>query len=265
MPDSLTAWDAAVAGQRSIEHLTGVRIACSSEMEQLKPKLFGPATAAGASRWAVIRRIDETYNPEQCQRLFSKFKSNDTWQVPTLTVLRAMSHLDEPAFTSDPRVQFVPPGLREIWNPANDFRFRTYDFSVSREKYDLERRIVGEMLLAGVPMMAGTDVLNPYCFPGFSLHDELAILVEIGVTPLSALQMATINPAIFMHATEQYGSVAVEKTADLVLLDADPLKDIHNTTKISSVFFGGRQFDRKALNDLLKAGASAAQKSKTIS
>ena len=85
---------------------------------------------------------------------------------------------------------------------------------------------------AGVGFLAGTDEANPYCFPGFSLHDELAHLVEAGLTPLESLQAATINPARYLGKEPSQGTLAVGKDADLILLDADPLADIHNTTKI---------------------------------
>jgi cytosine/adenosine deaminase-related metal-dependent hydrolase len=98
---------------------------------------------------------------------------------------------------------------------------------------------------------------NEFCFPGFSLHDELTLLVESGLTPLAALQSATRNPAIFMDATDRYGSVAKGKIADLVLLDADPLQEIHNTTKIREVFLAGKEFDRAALDKILKDAETA--------
>ena len=87
----------------------------------------------------------------------------------------------------------------------------------------------------GVPMMAGTDAMNPYCLPGFSLHDELALMVESGLTPLAAFQAATINPAKFMGRSAEMGTEA-GKTANLVLLRADPLADIRNTTEIQAVW-----------------------------
>src|SRR4029450_3694865 len=115
------------------------------------------------------------------------------------------------------------------------------------------------MFRAGVPLLAGTDVSNPYCFPGFSLHDELALFVESGVSALGGLQAATRNAAVFMDASDKYGSVKPGKIADLVLLDADPLKDIHNTTKISAVFLAGKEFDRGALDEQLRKGEGAGQ------
>ncbi|GAC1653480.1 MAG: hypothetical protein NVS9B15_14160 [Acidobacteriaceae bacterium] len=136
--------------------------------------------------------------------------------------------------------------------------FEPLDFAVERELLNRRKWLVGKLFRAGVPMLAGTDTPNPFCFPGFGLHDELALMVDSGVTPLGALQTATRNPAMFLNATDKYGSVAPGKVADLVLLDADPLKDIHNTTKISEVFLGGREFDRAALDQLLKNAQTAA-------
>ena len=75
--------------------------------------------------------------------------------------------------------------------------------------------------------------------------------------------MATRNPALFVNMTDKYGSVSPGKIADLVLLDADPLKDIHNTTKISEVFLSGQEFDRAALDGILASAAKQAEKEQT--
>jgi imidazolonepropionase-like amidohydrolase len=133
---------------------------------------------------------------------------------------------------------------------------------VARELFAAYEGFVGFMFANGVPMLAGSDSMNPYIFPGFSIHDELAYFVESGVTPLGALQAATLNPALFMNAKEKYGSVAPGKLADLVLLDADPLADIHNTSKIYEVFLAGEEFDRARLDRLISTARDApSQKS----
>jgi imidazolonepropionase-like amidohydrolase len=86
---------------------------------------------------------------------------------------------------------------------------------------------------------------------GFALHVELATYVAEGLTPLEALQAATLNPAKFLRATDSLGTVAPGKLADLVLLDANPLADITNTTTIRAVVADGRYFDRTVLDRLL--------------
>jgi imidazolonepropionase-like amidohydrolase len=118
------------------------------------------------------------------------------------------------------------------------------------------------MFRAGVPLLAGTDAMNPFCFPGFSLHDELALLVESGLTPLAALQSATLRPAEFLGRSEDLGLIASGKRADLVLLSADPLADIHNTTQIQAVWIRGKYFDRPSLDALLEAAKHRSGKGK---
>jgi len=110
----------------------------------------------------------------------------------------------------------------------------------------------------GVPMLAGSDDTNPFVVPGFSLHEELALLVQAGLTPLQALQTATLNPARFLSATDSLGTVTKGKLADLVLLDADPLRDIANTRKVHAVVLGGRYLDRTSIDMLLDAAQKAA-------
>ena len=114
---------------------------------------------------------------------------------------------------------------------------------------------------AGVPLLAGTDTgaSNQNKFPGFALHNELAFLAKGGLTPLEALQCATLNVAKWLKRLDTLGTVEPGKLADLVLLEADPIKDIHNTTKISKVFLGGKEFDRAALDQMLRNAEEAAK------
>ncbi len=124
-----------------------------------------------------------------------------------------------------------------------------------------ELKFVGQMYRAGVPILAGSDAMGgPSLFPGFSLHDELALLVGAGLPPLAALQAATIGPARFMGQAERRGTVEVGKVADLVLLDRDPLADIHNTTSIRAVILGGKLMPRASLDALLEEAEATAAK-----
>ena len=108
---------------------------------------------------------------------------------------------------------------------------------------------------AGVQLLAGTDMV---LYPGFALHDELGLLVRAGLTPMEALQRATRNPARYFGLEDSLGTIEKGKLADLVLLEADPLKDIGNTRKISAVVLNGRLVTRLTLDALLdKAEATA--------
>ena len=112
---------------------------------------------------------------------------------------------------------------------------------------------------AGVNLLAGTDLAARGLYPGFSLHEELTLLVEAGLTPLEALQAATRNPARMLKLNE-LGTIESGKIADLVLLDADPLADIRNTQRIQAVVVNGKLLDRRALDALLAEAEAAAQR-----
>jgi imidazolonepropionase-like amidohydrolase len=146
----------------------------------------------------------------------------------------------------------MPPWVRTIW--ASDFRIGERQPGVDAFKKKLFARrleLVGEMHRAGVGILAGSDALNPYCFPGFSLHDELEWLVKAGLSPMAALQSATRNPAVYLKRLHDLGTVEEGKIADLVLLEADPTMDIRNTRKIAAVIVGGKPFAREALERML--------------
>ena len=122
-----------------------------------------------------------------------------------------------------------------------------------------ELRVADELHRAGVPFLAGTDSGGlSYTYYGFSLHAELAFLVQAGFTPMEALQAATLQPAQFLGLADQIGTVTAGKQADLLLLEANPLDDIRNTEKIRAVVVRGRYLDRAALNELLTRARSSA-------
>ena len=98
---------------------------------------------------------------------------------------------------------------------------------------------------AGLAVMAGTDLGSPGIIPGESLHDELALLVAAGYTPAQALRAATLNPAIYLGAADTLGHVGPGCVADLVLLEANPLEDIHNTRRIAAVIRSGAVVRRR--------------------
>ena len=259
VPDAVSVTEASDHGQRSVEHLTGVALECSKEAETLRAERA--TAAADTSVTNLLKtysrqtdRIIATQDPTRAKDLFARLARNHTWQVPTLTVLRSMSSLDDSTFTADPRVRYMPEEIVQGWDWKHDFRFRSRtpeEWANGKKLFKLATEIVEAMNRAGVPIMAGTDMLNPYTFPGFSLHDELVNLTEAGLSPADALRAATLNPAIFMNATDSLGTVEKGKRADLVLLDANPLENIHNTQKVHAVVLNGRYYDRAALDSLI--------------
>jgi Amidohydrolase family len=267
VPQRVTAGQASDAGQKSMEHLSGIRSACSTREDELmieRAKAFENSKGLETIRGLSDRQRDgirASFSEARAQELFARFKKNGTWQCPTLTVLRAIAWLDEPAFINDPRLKYTAPMVRMIWDPKRDFRFKSTppsEYALRKLEFKRSLELVGAMNKAGVGLLAGTDEMNPYCFPGFSLHDELSLLVKAGLTPLDALRAATINPAKYFGKDGSTGTVDLGKEADMVLLDANPLDDIQNTTKIHAVVADGRLFDRAALQKIL-AGATQQQ------
>lgn len=271
VPFSVSAGEASDAGQRSIEHLTGILEACSTREQDWRKGMLeafsnlpeGQTIASPARTRPLTRMALQSFSPEKGVRLFPRLKRNHTWQCPTLSLLRSFAFLDDPNFRNDSRLRYIPSQLRAQWDPAADFRFKertAEDFDLARLAYKKQVELVGMMHQAGVEFLAGTDVANPYCFPGFSLHDELALLVQAGLSPMEALQTATLNPARFLGKEKEVGTVEKGKIADLVLLEANPLQDIRNTTNINSVVLKGRLLDRKALDRLLAEIEAASKK-----
>jgi len=116
---------------------------------------------------------------------------------------------------------------------------------------------------AGVPLLAGSDSLDRFVFPGFALHQELALLNQQGLTPLEALRAATSDAAKFLGREGEFGAIANGAHADLVLLDENPLEKISNTTRITAVIRDGLYLDRAALDRLLSQAKGAARAAST--
>jgi imidazolonepropionase-like amidohydrolase len=246
VPYAVTAAEASDAGQRSMEHLTEVDVGTSREEGQIKRE---EVEAMDQRRGSIpdANRLRATYDSTKAAALFARLRRNGTWQVPTLVVLyQAGESVDAGHPATDSLGAYIPRGLREYWHalPA--------EVAVKMGAlYRMHAELVDQLNRAGVSMLAGSDCPNPYVYPGFSLHDEMGLLVQAGLTPAEALRTATINPARFLGVTDSLGSVATGKIADLVLLDANPLDDIANTKRIRAVIQGGRLVDRRALDDLL--------------
>jgi len=244
VPDSITAAEASDAGQKSMEHLYQIGLACSRSEAKLA------AEHIHSFREIAERRLleAETYDPEKAEILFEKFAKNGTWQTPTLTLLRINAHWNDPQINQDARFNYIPEAIRQSWTNAPLLYLLSSLLlgagATQRRAFEKDLELVGRMQQGGVRILAGTDTGNPYVMPGFSLHDELQLLVKSGLTPLEALQTATIRPA-------EYFGIAEGKLADLVLLKANPLKDIANTQKIDSVVAAGRYFTRYDLDKLL--------------
>jgi imidazolonepropionase-like amidohydrolase len=273
VPFSVTAIEASDAGQKSIEHLEGVLLACSSiEPELMKTieEAVKDAKDTNQIRTDLVRvlnqtgiRAHETYSREKAAALFARFAANGTWQSPTLVVQRAVAFMNDSDFTNDPRLKYVRRSIRDSWKNQDDFRLKNVTAERSalyKEMFQKRLEIITAMHRAGVKMLAATDAVVWYVIPGFSLHDELELFVKAGLSPMEALQTATRNPAIYLGLIDMVGTVEMGKKADLVLLEANPLENISNTKRISAVIINGRLIPKVSLDKMLKDVEAAANK-----
>jgi hypothetical protein len=268
VPEAVSTGEASDAGQLSEEHLINVLLDCSTKAEELRAARIATMTSdkiTGEARlrslaWPDPEGLFDTYSEEKAAQLFKKFVENGTWHTPTLVVLAGFARERDDEFAHDPRRRFLPKQWTDSWDPRVTFYLRDlppedYEALHTRIVALLARykKLVGDMRKAGVEFLAGTDSSgwNPV-LPGFGLHEELALLVESGLTPMEALQSATRNPARYFNRLGATGTVEVKKTADLVLLRANPLEDIHNTQQIEAVVLRGRYYSRKDLNAMVK-------------
>lgn len=264
VPAELSSTEASDAGQKSIEHLGTILRDCS----ELEPKTIEDRVNAIIKsnnqpnspslipiRIATRTKIQlATYSESKCEQLFARFVTNETWQVPTLIGKKMITFVDSANLKNDPRMKYIPADTVERWNPdTNRFlKYLTPEIIETRKQlYQKEVDLVGAMHRAGVKFMAGTDVPGLYMYPGFSLHDELALFVQAGFTPMEALRTATYNPAAFLGELDSHGTVKHGRVANLVLLHANPLQDIANTKLIAAVVLNGRYLSTQHLDSLL--------------
>ena len=268
-PTVISTIEASDAGQKSIEHLGKVLADCSGDQKLVEAKqkaaippndFFAFTTRLGTIYDAVL----STFSRKKEAEIFEHFRKNGTWQVPTLAIKNGRTFIDELDSKGDPRTKYVEPSQVNYWKPQVGFfsRYRTASYIAAQKRYfEKELRLVGEMQRADVKMMAGTDAPNAYVIAGFGLHDELALMVRSGLTPFQALKTATRNPVEFLGELKDSGTIEKGKLANLILLDANPLVDIRNTTRINAVIQKGRYMSRADLDKML-ADVEAAAKNK---
>lgn len=188
-------------------------------------------------------------------------KRNDTWLTTTLTVdERIVEMMTTPAtLRTRPDLLYLHPRLQKM---ATDNNRYLQDVTPQRIEavqriVDFNRKLIPAFAKAGVPIVAGTDALVPGVAPGFSLHDELALLAGAGLTNRQVLESATRLPAEWLGTIDDRGEIAVGKRADLLMLDRNPLKDIANTRRITAVFVNGQYWSRIELDSRMRALAQA--------
>ena len=257
-PYALTIEQAVDTGLNSIEHIDYLIKAGSPREKQVGALYAAGKISYGDATNAFVDSFAPAYAIHQYRALAAK----GVFVTPTLNMGRILANLDREDHLKDPGLAYIGPGLRKTydWRIERAAKATPEQVAARHKEYDLSARVLPMLVEAGIPILAGTDAgyLNSFNYPGEGLHEELERYVEAGLTPQQALASAILTGPRFLGHSDRYGSVTAGKAADLLVLDANPLKSVAATRGINAVVLHGRLLDRAALDKLLadaKAGA----------
>ena len=250
-PYALTIRKAVDAGLSSIEHVDYLIKAGSPREAEIGAAFAAGKITYGEASDAFTDSFDATY----ATGVYRQLARGGVSVTPTLNMGRILAYLDREDHSKDAGLSYIGPGLRKTydWRVERAAKATPQQVAERHKEYELSVRVLPMLVKAGIPIMAGTDAgyLNSFNYPGWGLHDELDRYVEAGLTPQQALTTATITGPRFLGRAGRYGSVSAGKAADLLILNANPLRSIKATRAINAVVLHGRLLDRAALDAML--------------
>ena len=249
VPLSIDLEEAIEAGLGGMQHVRNMDLACAKDADNLlddrQVSLENEASIAGSALRTHIHSSQRYYaidntDDERCLRIIMKLSEYGVFQTPTLTI----NTFDSRRFYADPKwretYQELPEAAENNWMQGS-LKLANIDVTENAKKFDAwSLSLVNKMHQEGVKIIAGTDTPIGYLTPGYSLHKELELLSEAGLSNMDVLRSATITPAEFFGMENQMGTIEVGKLADLVILDKNPLMSISNTQSIHSVIVKGQ-------------------------
>lgn len=261
VPLSMDVIRASNAGLSSMEHMRNLELSCASNADELLQQrqqlLIAEKDSAGGILRSKIHELQretavKNYDETKANEVLAVLAKNETWQIPTLALNTFLTNRHFERRSWQESIAFLPESIAQQWSksvaslkemPVTPFRVSYSDWSLNMVKKIHQTKI---------EIMAGTDCPIALLTPGESLHEELAVLVQAGLTPLEALKTATINPAKYFNMEDELGLVQEGMWADLVLLDANPIENIAHTKSIRAVIKNGTYFDKSQLGEILK-------------
>jgi len=239
------------AGLGTVEHQSYLlRAATPRERELTAQVAAGTLTGKEAMKLSL-----QSYDEQTALGAFRYMASKGTAVVPTLSVSRVVAYLDRDDHSHDPALQYIGKGLRATyeWRVQRAAQDDADAIALRKATFEKSAALLPLLEREGVSIIAGTDAgfLNSYDYPGQALHDEIGLYVQYGLTPAQALRTAVINGPRFLGKLDRYGAIDAGKTADLLVLDANPLLDIAATRQIRVVVSRGKVYDRVQLDKML--------------
>lgn len=228
--------------QRSFEHMIDFLYALIPAESPARAEVIAAndrreANAMHVALWKAV-------TTERMEELAAEVAAADAWVCPTLvTMNRIASNEDEfKRHAEDPKNALVHPMLRQSWQ-TRIASFSPEAVEARRRGLPMVHQAVSALRRSGVHILVGTDTPNPYVPPGVSVHDELGLLVEAGLSPYEALRAATADAAAFLGLEKEFGTIAEGLRADLLMVEGNPLDDVRSTSRIAGVMLRGRWYD----------------------
>lgn len=266
VPISVTLAEAVEAGHRIDDHDYGMEsLFYTQERFTELYKLF-EAKKYYEFQTLLVKYRDNNLAIKKLEHL----KHKDIWFCPTYVTSKGTLKIFKKEMISDARNEYVPivlkyhgmnNSIKDSWaenNFINTSRPDSIQFEMDKAEVQKIEEKIKMLIMSGAKVIAGTDYIIPYIYPGFSLQEEIQTFVRLGMTPLQALQTATINPAQAMK-NDKAGEIKVGKRANVVLLNANPLEDIKNAQDIYAVVLRGKHLDRAYLDGMLDKAKKLAK------
>ncbi|MEM9065920.1 MAG: amidohydrolase family protein [Planctomycetota bacterium] len=242
IPDAVPVQAAIAAGQRTAEHM----LRLPSEF------IDEPRHGVIPDWWWNYENAD----PDKRAALISTLAASDTAICPTLVVNYGIASAADGTGAQDPRMRFIPAFYSSFWD--ND-GYKSWGASMA-QTHEHKKDFLRRLHEAGGTIIAGTDLANPYVFPGSSLHDELGHFVNAGIPDAEALKMATSTSAEVLGVSDEYGRLRVGQDASFFLTSVNPLEDLPGSlANIEAVVYRGEHYDRAALDAMIEEAAQLAE------
>lgn len=252
MPFTVELEETVGAGIDAIEHLYYVMKGCSANESEITAQLVNEEIGF----WDAMPALMSTYQDSTAQQTFQNLKENNVYVVPTLHIGAVLSYLDEVDHSKDDYLKYMTDGIIKTYEGRIDRALNASE-KATKDRKNLDvffGKLTKALSDAEVGLLAGSDsgAYNSYTYPGISLHKELEAMVKVGLTPIEALRASAYNGSKFLKKNSDYGTISEGKVSDLVLLDANPLEDILNTSKIRYVVKGKIVLNKFELERLLE-------------
>ncbi|HEV8558386.1 MAG TPA: amidohydrolase family protein [Actinophytocola sp.] len=266
-PDTVSVVRSSALGMRTQEHLYALYVDVSSARDEIRHAIENTPVdpASPFDYFFAVRELErqaiKSYDPRRAAGVFDTLARNRTALTPTLTVLKL--------FTSSPdeirdvsREKYVPEWVLRLRWAVGEGSLPPDQVAANRAFFEASARLVRDAADAGVTMVAGTDggFLAPYVLAGFCLHDELELMVRIGLTPMQAILSATRDAARTVGMGQVSGTVTPGRFADLLVVDGNPLTDIRNTRRIHAIVANGRFINRAERERMLAEVVAEAKR-----